>query len=96
MGIFFHPISCISNQRAWRALSEAHRRQALAPAWNTKPGSSRGGLPLTDTAFVRHLSSALLDFPSHALSAPVSSVEEVLVLIVFLLYPQAEHSVSHM
>ena len=59
-------------------------------------GSSRGGLPLADTAVVRHLSSALLDFPSHALSAPVSSLEGVSVLIVFLLYPQAEHNVSHM
>ena len=60
------------------------------------PGSSRGGLPPADTAFVRHLSSALLGFPSHALSAPVSSLEGVSVLIVFLLYPQAEHNVSHM
>lgn len=59
-------------------------------------GSSCGGLPLADTAVVRHLSSALLDFPSHALSAPVSSLEGVSVLIVFLLYPQAEHNVSHM
>ena len=59
-------------------------------------GSSRGGLPLADTAVVRHLSSELLDFPSHALSAPVSSLEGVSVLIVFLLYPQAEHNVSHM
>ena len=38
VGISFHSISRISNQWGWQALSEAHRRQALAPAWNVNPG----------------------------------------------------------